>query len=83
MATLARTEASGGVLDTSLSPLDASIPKPFPSRAERQILLQDELLEELANESVEFDTNVELEAGPSRSLEPSQRQDANYDVLVS
>ena len=78
MATLTRPGISQEVLDPSLPRLATSIPKPFPSNAER---LQDELLEELANERVEFDTDV---AGPSRLEESSHRpQDTSCDVLVS
>jgi hypothetical protein len=84
MATLTRLETPQEVSDTPLHCLDTSIPKPFPSRAERQKLLQDELLEELANESVEFDTTINSEPAPSWLAGPSQKpHDTSYDVLVS
>jgi hypothetical protein len=79
MATLIRPKITQQISDASLTRLDTSIPKPFPSNEER---LQDELLEELANEKVGFHTIVESVAGSSQSAEPSQRPQ-NYDVLVS
>jgi hypothetical protein len=70
MATLVRPTAQE--IQPCLNYLDSSIPKPFPSDEER---LRDELLEELANEKVDLDTNV-------NGIESSQRsQDVSYDVV--
>jgi hypothetical protein len=79
MATLTRPEIAQDISHPSLTLLNSSIPTPFPSNEER---LQDEILEELANEQVGFD--VESPAGSSRSAESSQRpQNTSYHVLVS
>jgi ubiquitin-protein ligase E3 D len=55
MATLTRPQAPA--YDTSDILLDSSVPKPFPSAEERERILRDELLEELANEEVVLSEN--------------------------
>lgn len=66
MATLSRSRSEYQAPLAALSSLNTSIPTPFPSRVERARLLQDELLDELANERVEFATHENVQAGPSR-----------------
>lgn len=77
MATLTRSksEAPG----TSVPRLDTSIPKPFPSRAERELWLQDELLDDLANERVDFGPHEGLYANPPGLGESSTSQ--NQDIV--
>lgn len=70
MATLTRPRTAYESSDTPGLCLDTSIPKPFPSKAERQFLLQDELLDELATERVGFDLANGSQAGSSRLVEP-------------
>jgi hypothetical protein len=69
MATLTRPKSTPQSPDPLLSRLVTDIPTPFPSDEERQ---RDEILEELANESLDF-------TGPSQVAESSQ----SYHVLVS
>lgn len=82
MATLTRSRLSHEGSEISGYPLDTSIPKPFPSNAEREQLLRDELLEELAKEKVELDINNGSHAGPSRLTELTHApQESNRDVV--
>jgi hypothetical protein len=81
MATLVRPKIAQHIQDPSLSLLQTSIPTPFPSNEER---LQEEILEELAKEKVDFEINVEPPTGSSRLAESSKRlQSSSYNGLVS
>jgi hypothetical protein len=82
MATLTRPQAPA--YDTSDLLSNSSIPKPFPSSAEREQLLRDELLEELANEEVVLSENGLGEAGNSPPEASSgAHQVASNDTMVS
>jgi hypothetical protein len=80
MATLIRPKIAQHIQDPSLTLLQTSVPTPFPSNEER---LQEEILEELAKEKVDFEINVESPAA-SRFAESSKRlQSSSYNGLVS
>lgn len=53
MATLVRTQVEQPTEQDEI--LRTSVPKPFPSAEERERLLQEALLEELAEEQVEYE----------------------------
>lgn len=84
MATLTRPRTTGQTSDQIVDrPLDSSIPKPF-STAERQRILQDDILDELATEKLEFEEQGTAQAGPSRLAQSSELgRDTSRDVLVS
>lgn len=56
MATLVRTQVVQPVEQDEI--LRTSVPKPFPSADEREQLLQEALLEELAGEQVEYEAHA-------------------------
>jgi hypothetical protein len=81
MATLVRPKIAQHIHDSSLSLLQTSVPTPFPSNEER---LQEEILEELAREKVDFEIDVESPAGSSRIAASSKGlQSSSYNGLVS
>lgn len=81
MATLTRSRLSRDDSELLRHRLESSVPQPFPSHAEREQLLQDELLEELGEEKLEFGMIDESRAGPSRIAGFSN--ESSRDVLVS
>jgi ubiquitin-protein ligase E3 D len=82
MATLTRPQVPAyGTLDILLN---SSVPKPFPSEAERERILRDELLEELANEEISLSDKGAEEADGIQPEAPSiaHKDDLN-DTTVS
>src|SRR6267154_1579154 len=55
MATLVRTQVVPPAEQDESQSLRTSVPKPFPTAEEREQLLQEALLEELAEEQVEYE----------------------------
>lgn len=69
MATLTRPTRSEEVEIRPTLRLDTTVPQPFPSNAERQQLLQQDLLDELGAEDLDLGDNFAPQPGPSRLVD--------------
>ncbi|KAG2069522.1 hypothetical protein BDR04DRAFT_1101388 [Suillus decipiens] len=77
MATLVRTQVTQPAEQDEI--LRTSIPKPFPSAEEREQLLQEALLEELAEEQVEYEAHANGNLSQSMELRSaSALHDVNH-----
>ena len=80
MATLTRPTRSEEVNNPLGLHLETTIPRPFPSNAERQQFLQQDLLDELGAEQLELEDNILSQPGPSRLVDEEQKVDAHIPV---
>lgn len=83
MATLTRPTRSQEVENRPQPRLQTAIPKPFPSNAERQQLLQQDLLDELGAENLDLEDNLASQPGPSRLVdeENGDRSDTAVSII--
>jgi hypothetical protein len=76
MATLVRTQVVHPTEQDEI--LRTSVPKPFPSAEEREQLLQEALLEELAEEQVEYEACANGSISQSRSRSTAALHNVNH-----